>query len=280
MIIPIAIFAISLMRLAMKYLPKFLLIITINLFLLLIFCSNLERENKYDPESEYYVAPRPILNWDNPEIITESENGNVTIKAILNKATTKDVTTSISIEGNARIDTDFTINKTDLVIPAGEISATIEISIIDDSIYEGNEDIILNLIDVKNASHSSRSISKLIITDDDSIPTVELSPAITTFSEDSSGVILTATLSNRSYQDINITVELSFSGAAVKLTDFMSADQIEIPAEMLQGSIVISSINENIYEEDEDIIIDIESVINAGELGTQTVTATIENDDQ
>ena len=96
---------------------------------------------------------------------------------------------------------------------------------------------------------------------------------------EASGVaILTATLSAVSGQPV--TVDLGFSGTAANGPDYTpSGTQIIIPAGSLTGTATVTAVSDSSDESDETVIVDITSVTNGVESGTQQQTVTITDDD-
>ena len=89
---------------------------------------------------------------------------------------------------------------------------------------------------------------------------------------------VTATLSAASA--LPVTVNLAFSGTATLTADYMpSATSITIPAGSTTGSITLTAVSDTLDESDEAIVVDIATIINGFENGTQRVTATITDDD-
>src|SRR5205823_9421831 len=77
-----------------------------------------------------------------------------------------------------------------------------------------------------------------------------------------------------------VTVNLAFSGTATLTTDYTtSATSIVIPPGSTTGSITLTAVQDSLDEVDETILVDISTVTNAVEAGTQQVTATITDDD-
>ena len=89
---------------------------------------------------------------------------------------------------------------------------------------------------------------------------------------------MTATLSAVSGQ--TATVNLAFSGTATLTTDYTrSGTSIIVPAGSTSGSMTLTAAQDTLDENDETIIVDISSVTNGTESGTQQVAATITDDD-
>src|SRR5207237_3537148 len=77
-----------------------------------------------------------------------------------------------------------------------------------------------------------------------------------------------------------VTVNLAFSGTATLTNDYTaSGTSIVVPPGSTIGSITLTAVQDAIDEVDETIVVDISSVTNGIESGTQQVTATIIDDD-
>jgi Domain of unknown function (DUF4347)/FG-GAP-like repeat/Calx-beta domain len=205
-----------------------------------------------------------------------SENGGVaTVTATLSNPSTQLVTVNLSFSGSATGNTDFRIPvDTRIFIPAGRTTGSISLVGINDATFEGNETVIVAIASVTNGTESGTQQVTATIADDESAPTVTLGLSGSPFPENGGTATVTATLSNPSTQ--NVTVNLGFSGTATKDIDYnSSANTITIPAGSTTGSITIAGINDIISEGNETAIVDIASVANGIENGTQQVTATI-----
>ena len=116
------------------------------------------------------------------------------------------------------------------------------------------------------------------IVDDDAAPSVSLAIAPSSVSEATGTATATATLSVISGQDV--TVNLAFSGTATNVSDYTrSSTQIVIPAGSTSGSVTLTAVQDAVDEPDETIIVDISSVTNGTEIGTQQDSVTITDDD-
>ena len=109
-------------------------------------------------------------------------------------------------------------------------------------------------------------------TTDDILPTVTLSVNNIQLSEDNDTVELMAVLN--STVDNEIVIPISFSGTADESVDFsVSANQIQISAGNLQGSILINSIQDNETEDVEQITI---SIVRANDIMVLSSDITID----
>ncbi len=143
------------------------------------------------------------------------------------------------------------------------------------SLVDGSKNITFEVFDGIDYSVTDYIIAV------NSIPIPSVTLSIDDASDDEqtlSSNVVTATLSNE-YGE-NTTVDLSFAGTATNLTDYTrSADAIIIPAGSTTGTISLNNVDDAVPEDDETVIVDISSVTNGEESGTQQITYTIVDDD-
>ncbi len=189
-----------------------------------------------------------------------------------------DVTVDLGFSGTAAIVDDYTRSATQIVIAAGQISGTITLTAVQDTLDESNETIVVDIIGVTNGSESGTQQVTTTISDDDAIPSVTLSNSPVTIAEAGGMSMVTATLS--AVSSFDLTVDLEFSGTAALFIDYTrSATQIMIPAGTMSGTVTLNTVQDSLDEINEAILVDIASVTNGAESGDQQVTATIADDD-
>lgn len=110
-------------------------------------------------------------------------------------------------------------------------------------------------------------------------PTVTLSISPTSRTESvTTANAVTATLSNA--YGAPVTVNLAFGGTATLTSDYTrSANSISISAGNTTNSIVLTNVPDALFEGNETVVVDISSVTNGTESGTQQATYTITDDD-
>jgi YD repeat-containing protein len=109
-------------------------------------------------------------------------------------------------------------------------------------------------------------------------PGITLSLSGSPMSETGGTATVTATSSLA--PTLGITVNLAFSGTATAGSDYTgSGTTITIPAGDTAGTVTLTALSDLIYDPAETIVVDIASVINGVESGTQQVTAIITDDD-
>ncbi len=208
-----------------------------------------------------------------------NENGGIaTVFASLSNPSSQDITITLGFAGAATNLSDYSRSGTQIVIAAGNTSGSITITALDDNIDEANETVVVDVTGVTNGVENGAQQVTATVNDDDLTPSVALSLAGSPLNENGGVATVTATISNPSSQDI--TIDLGFSGTASNLSDYSrSATQITIAAGNTSGSITLTAVNDFTDEANETIIVDIASVTNGVESGTQQGTVTINDDD-
>ena len=200
----------------------------------------------------------------------------------LSESTGSDATINYAITGTATgSGTDFTLANGTATIAAGSTSTTITIAgIVDDSLDEANETVIVTLSNPSNANPGSTLVHTYTITDNDSAPVVDFNATSSSGAESSSSAALTVDLSAASGQDV--TVDYAVTGTATGSgTDYTLANgTLTISAGSTSGTINISSIiDDSIDEANETVIVTLSSPSNATLGSDDAHTYTITDND-
>ena len=133
-------------------------------------------------------------------------------------AAAEDVTVTLAYMGVAADGSDFTGVAT-VLIPTGNSSGTFTLPTVNDSLFEGNEDIIISIDSVTGggfegiaADPMADTVTTLII-DDADIPTVSIND-VTTIEGTDNFAFYTVEISNLSVEDVDVNLSLA-SGTAL-----------------------------------------------------------------
>ena len=132
----------------------------------------------------------------------------------LSAASSQNVTVDYAITGTATgSGTDYTLANGTLTISAGSTTGLITIAgIIDDSLDEANETVIVTLSNPSNATLGSDKVHTYTITDNDNAPSVDFNTTSSSGAESVSSKVITVDLSAASSR--NVTVEYALTGTA------------------------------------------------------------------
>jgi hypothetical protein len=210
-----------------------------------------------------------------------NESGTVTLTASLSGASTQAVVANISVGGNATQGTDYSFpspTPTNLSVPAGSLSASLTLTIANDTLNEDNETIVLTLSSSGGSTIGSIPTQTVTINDNDALPTVQWSVAAASASETSatgtSAVLQLSAASGRA-----VTVPLTLSGTATSGQDYNVSAPVTIPAGMASLTVPIAMINDATLESDETAVLTLGAVTGATPMGRTALTVTIEDDE-
>jgi hypothetical protein len=203
--------------------------------------------------------------------------GTAQITATLSTLSGQPVSVDLTFAGTAQLGTDYQRSGQRITIPAGQLSASITLTGVEDTIDEADETVIVTASSATGASLTGTTTHTITVTDND-LPAIQLTTTKTQLTEDQDQAIVRAVLPTTVSQDV--VVVLGFQGSATVDADYTrSAVQITIPAGELSGQITVDSVDDQLDEDNETIVIEVTSVTNAAEPTPQQVTLTIADDD-
>ena len=232
-----------------------------------------------DSDSNFTIAggtsTTPTVSLSCNSSSASESGGKITCTLELSSSTTKTVTVKTSYSGTATAGTDYSGNKTTHTIAAGKTSTSWKLTGKSDTKTEGNETIVINVTSVTNATESGTQRETLTLTDGKSkTPTISLSCNSSSASE--SGGKITCTLELSSSTTKTVTVKTSYSGTATAGTDYSGNKTTHtIAAGKTSTSWKLTGKSDTKTEGNETIVINVTSVTNATESGTQRETLTL-----
>ena len=209
-----------------------------------------------------------------PDSASES-GGKFTCTVTLSNSTSKKVTIAMTYSGTAIAGTDYSNPWVSRIIKAGRTSSSWTITGKSDSdASEGDETIVINVTSVTNAIEDGTQQVSLTL-EDDGAPAVSLSCTPDSASESGGKFTCTVTLSKTTSE--KVAVEMAYSGTATAGTDYGGANVTRIiKAGRTSSSWTITGKSDSDASEgDETIVVDISSVTNATEDGTQQASLTL-----
>jgi len=243
------------------------------------------RQEHYQLQGGFWVASLSFFElFINDVIVKEGDNGTtkaqltVTLKPALTSTVTVNYATA---DDTATAESDYvSISATPITFSPGDTSKTIEVTVNSDRLYEGTDETFL--VKLLQAMGNARIVDNqgvATITEDDSQPSVTLSLSNSLLGELNGSTLVTANLSNPSYQDVS--VDLSLTGTATELEDYtISSKTIIIPAGKTSAALTLQGQNDFEKEGTEILMIAIDNVTNGIKAdGNQTVIASIADDE-
>ena len=180
----------------------------------------------------------------------------------LSKKSSVDTLLSYTVSGTATPGTDYTAPSGTLTIPAGDDTATITVTALDDIEIEGNESVVVTLTSVTSglamlgpATADNTAINIII---DDDMAVVSIANTTDAIESGTDG-LFTVTLSLKSVSDT--VISYAVSGTATPGTDYTSLPgTLTIPAGDDTATITVSALDDIEIEGNESVVVTLTSV--------------------
>ena len=183
------------------------------------------------------ITTHQVLIMDNdspPEVYISSNNksvgedaGSVSVSVDLSVLSVHNVSVPLTLTGSASQGSDYSISTTNVVIPAGSINATFQITVTDDNQYDPNENVVVNLGTPTNADLGSPASFTLAI-EDNELPSCDVGVHLLTVGTDSFNLSL-----------VNEGEDVIYTGGSVSWNESKS-NQPRINQITFAGSVVYS----------------------------------------
>ena len=216
------------------------------------------------------------------------EDGNPVIPVTLIRSGAVQSETSVTINlnnGTATTPTDFNNTPITVNFAAGETSKTVDIPIIDDTIFELEEDILLTLSNPTNGTTLGLQNTANLTIVDNEIP----NPGIISFNRadysinENGNPIVTVTLNRIEGSDGNVSVKVNLTdGTATANEDYNNSPIIvNFANQETTKTVTIPILDDTIFEPNETINLTLSDPTNDATIGEQnTATLTIIEDDE
>jgi hypothetical protein len=223
--------------------------------------------------------PMPTISVDNPTV--GEGDGTATFTISLGAAAAVDVNVDYATSDVSATDgADYSGVSGTATILAGDTTTTVDVPVLDDSTYEGDETFSLDLSNEVNGTLGTPS-GTATISDDDPVPDVDIAPAQAL--EGNAGTTpldLNVSLSNPSFQDIKVDYVTS-DGTATAGSDYEAASgTLTIPAGDTVGQVEVTVDGDTAFEPNEDFTVTLSNLVGTANLTTDHATGTIRNDDK
>ena len=190
----------------------------------------------------------------------------VSLSGVTGSELTSNTDVSFTVSGTATQGTDYTAIGTNVIITAGNTSATIDVAVSDDTIIEDDETVIVTLGSVTSGdpdiSVSGSPNATVTITDNESA-TVALAATIANASEPSADGQFTVSLSGVTGSELTSATDISFTvtGTAGEGTDYAAIGaSVTIPAGNTSAAIAVDVTDDTIIEDAETAIVTLGAV--------------------
>ncbi|WP_345251326.1 Calx-beta domain-containing protein, partial [Kangiella taiwanensis] len=240
--------------------------------------SNTQATNTYTIQDNDTITVSVTAN--DAAAAEPADNGQFTIN--LSSPNSVDTTITYNVAGTATATDDYTPLTGTVTIPAGDTSATIDVTVVDDAIVESDETVVITLATTTDGTiDGANNQATVTISDDDNLE-VSIAATVAAASEPATDGEFTVTLNNTSATDTTVTID--YAGTATDATDYnltgaAGTTTVVIPAGDTSATVAVEVIDDNLVEGNETVDATITAVSN-GTIGTASDTVTIADDDR
>ncbi len=220
------------------------------------------------------TPPSATLTINNTSI--PENGGSITITATLDGTWVQDIIVNLIYSGTASSSAFDYTTANSITINQGDLSNSITLSAVNDTLNENDETVIIEIDSVINGLENGTQQETTTILDDDPLPNIVLSTPIDTFAENGGTSSLIVMLDAVSGKDV--TVDFNYSGTASGSDYSVSSNSVVISAGSLSNSINFTGINDATSEAQETIIATVSSVSNGIGIGTNANLSIIDDD--
>jgi len=224
----------------------------------------------------------PLVAFASSVQSADESDGTADLQVVLSAASGRDVTVNYTVAPGGTASgsgVDYAFSGSTLTIPAGQTTASIPVTIVDDTLAEGNEQVSFVLSSPVNATLGNPGTVALTIVDNDGLPLVGFATATSSALENGGPATITVTLSAASLSTVNVTYTVT-GGTATRGVDYTLPDgQVTFSPGQTSRTITVGLQGDSIDEDDETIVVTLSNPVNAS-LGARSVhTFTITDDD-
>ena len=112
----------------------------------------------------------PTMSFASASQSVDEGSGTHDVEVRLDPAPTSEITLSYTVDGTATSGSDYTALSGTLSVPKGATTATVPVAVIDDSVHENGETVVLTLTAGSGYAVASPGVHTLSIADDDPAP--------------------------------------------------------------------------------------------------------------
>ena len=223
--------------------------------------------------------PSAFFTWQDQS--AEEADGSMVVEIQLTAISTKDITVPFTVSGTADPSEDYSIDPGPFFIPAGDISDSITITILDDGDpTEDDETVDVTMGTPTNAFKGSPSVHTATIVNTYVKPTVAFTSSSITVDENAGIFTIEAAISHAS--PVDVVVPFSVGGSATRGggNDYtMTGSPLTIPAGSATGKITVTVNDDSLDEFDETIVVTMGNPVAATKGSPSVFTATILDND-
>ena len=221
------------------------------------------------------VPPAGVLQFSGASYSAMEDSASVVLTVTRTSGSFGEVSVDYaSIDGTATASNDYQVVSGMLVFADGETSKTIDVTILEDVTYEGDETFTVTLSNaLGGVTLGTQSSAEITITENDPVPpsgVLQFSGATYSTTEDSANVVLTVTRTSGSFGEVSVDYTAT-DGTATASNDYQVASGTLVFADgETSKTIDVTILDDVTYEGDEVFTLALSNVLGGAAMGTQS----------
>ncbi|HYV47898.1 MAG TPA: Calx-beta domain-containing protein [Myxococcaceae bacterium] len=224
----------------------------------------------------------PLVAFASSTQSADESDGTANLQVVLSAASGRDVTVNATVAPGGTASgsgVDYAFSASTLTIPAGQTSASLPVTIVEDTLAEGNEQVSFVLSSPTNATLGNPGTMALQIIDNDGLPLVGFATDTSSALENGGPATITVTLSSASLSTVNVTYAVTGGTATPGIDYNLPNGTVTFTPGQTSRTITVGLQGDSIDEDNETIILTLSNPVNAA-LGARSVhTFSITDDD-
>jgi gliding motility-associated-like protein/uncharacterized repeat protein (TIGR01451 family) len=214
-----------------------------------------------------------------------STPGEFTVSLASGKTPLVPITVTYTVSGTANVGTDYTALSGTVTIPANSTSVTIPLPVVNDTIAESSETVIVQLNTVTSSMPFVKGLpdTDTVIISDDDIEQVLIDASDADAAEPSNAGQFTIRIASGKPAAADITISLQIAGSATNGTDYASIPAtVVLPAGNSSIIVPVTVQDDNLIEGDENVMVTLTNLTSAAQYainGKNKDTVVIADDD-
>ncbi|MFC1583696.1 Calx-beta domain-containing protein [Candidatus Neomarinimicrobiota bacterium] len=222
--------------------------------------------------------PQPAIAFSN-STGSDQESTPASVQVSLSAVSGRDVTVDYTIAGTATAE-DYLEPSGTLEINADQLTANINITVINDALDEDDETLVVTLANPENAVLGATTTYTHTILDDDQPPRIQIVDRASGHEHESTASV-PVYLSTVSGRDVMVNYAVTGGSATLDADYSLVAGTVSVPAGTTAAALQFTVLEDTTDESDETVEITISSPVNAdlGDIATRTNSYTIYDND-
>lgn len=223
---------------------------------------------------------QPTIGFAAANSINSESTTTITIPVTIPIAATREARVNYTVSGGTATAgaVDYTLANGTLIIPVGQTTANISITVANDTTDELDETILITLSSPVDATLGTTITHTYTIQDNDN-PTVQFLSATGSGGENISPVNISVSLSNAPVVDIQIPYTVGGTATAGGVDYTLANGTLTIPAGQTSGSISLAIVDDAIPDANETVTVTLSAGANSSLGGLSSYTYTVTDND-